>query len=119
MPPHKNPASPYNQSSRELSSRVLDILLHLERQVVKIRKEQYLASDQNFYTENILALQKRYLELVQYLETVPGVLLEKIIESLLQMYKDRYDLIDKGELLSVFDSSSLFSVFRSKCLGSD
>ena len=104
MPPHRVPPSLYTQSSRELSSRILDILLHLEREVVKLRKEQYSGNDQNFYTENYMALQTRYLELVQYLESVPGVLLEKIIESLLVLYQDRYDLLDKGWLCSEFSA---------------
>ena len=105
MPPRKTPPTLYSQSSLVLSCRILDILLHIEREVVSIKKQQYLAEDQNFYTEMFLALQRRYLELVQYLDSVPGVLLEKIIESILQTYKQRFDLIDKGEMSGVVSRS--------------
>ena len=68
----------------------MDILLHLEREVVTIRKEQYLENEQSSSQQKVLSVQTRYYELVQFIEAVPGALLEIIIESLLEIYQNRY-----------------------------
>ena len=104
MPPRRIPPTLSSQSSRVLSGQILDILLHLEREVVAIRKEQYLENEQNFSQQKVLSVQTRYYELVQFIQSVPGALLEIIIESLLQIYKQRYDQIDKGEFLCILSA---------------
>ena len=120
MPPRRIPQTLSSQSSRVLSGQILDILLHLEREVVTIRKEQYLENDQNSSQQKVLSVQTRYYELVQFIQSVPGALLEIIIESLLQIYKQRYDQIDKGEFLCILSAlSSCISILRFECLGPD
>ena len=120
MPPRRIPPTLSSQSSRVLSGQILDILLHLEREVVTIRKEQYLENDQNSSQQKVLSVQTRYYELVQFIQSVPGALLEIIIESLLQIYKQRYDQIDKGEFPCILSAlSSCISFFRFECLGPD
>ena len=108
MPPRRIPPTLSSQSSRVLSGQILDILLHLEREVVTIRKEQYLENDQNSSQQKVLSVQTRYYELVQFIQSVPGALLEIIIESLLQIYKQRYDQIDKGEFLCILSAVKLY-----------
>ena len=121
MPPRRLPESLSSQSSRVFSGQILDILLHLEREVVTIRKEQYFENDQNFSQQNpkVLSVQTRYYELVQFIQAVPGALLEIIIESLLQIYKQRYDQIDKGEFVYLIICKSCSSILRFECLGPD
>ena len=122
MPPRRVPPTLSSQSSRVLSGQILDILLHLEREVVIIRKEQYLENEQNFSQQKVLSVQTRYYDLVQFIQSVPGALLEIIIESLLQLYQHRYDQIDKGQFPCILTELLGFifvSLSRFECLGSD
>ena len=119
MPPRRVPPTLSSQSSRVLSGQILDILLHLEREVVIIRKEQYLENEQNFSQQKVLSVQTRYYDLVQFIQSVPGALLEIIIESLLQLYQHRYDQIDKGEFVYLIICKSCSSILRFECLGPD
>ena len=119
MPPRRVPPTLSSQSSRVLSGQILDILLHLEREVVAIKKEQYLENEQNFSQQKVLSVQTRYYELVQFIQSVPGALLEIIIESLLELYQHRYDHIDKGKGNPVCYPKLNISLLRSECLGPD
>ena len=119
MPPRRTAPTLSSQSSRVLSGQILDILLHLEREVVAIRKEQYFENEQNSSQQKVLSVQTRYYELVQFIQSVPGALLEIIIESLLELYHHRYDQIDKGEFYPVFYPELYISILRSECVGPD
>ena len=121
MPPRRVPPTLSSQSSRVLSGQILDILLHLEREVVAIKKEQYLENEQNSSQQKVLSVQTRYYELVHFIQSVPGALIEIIIESLLQLYQHRYDQIDKGQFsYAELRLDILFQyILRSECVGSN
>ena len=72
-----------------------------------IQKQQQMnGSDPNIYTHRILKLQQGYLGLVDFMSSIPGALLEKINETCLEIYKERYDLIDKGQCKDYFGDLS-------------
>jgi len=99
MPPRKHAATLQYLCSRKLSTKLIDFLLEIEKEAVLIQKQQQQqmnGSDPNIYTHRILKLQQGYLGLVDFMSSIPGVLLEKINETCLEIYKERYDLIDKG-----------------------
>ena len=98
MPPRKHAAALQYLCSRKLSTNLIDFLLEIEKEAVKIQKQQLNGSDPNIFTHRILKLQQDYLGLVEFMSSIPGVLLEKINETCLEVYKERYDLIDKGEV---------------------
>jgi len=97
MPPRKHAPALQYLCSRKFSIQIIDFLLDIEKEAVKIQKQQQLnGTDPNIYTDRVVKLQKDYLGLVEYLGSIPGALLEKINETCLEVYKERYDLIDKG-----------------------
>jgi len=97
MPPRKHAAALQYLCSRKLSTNIIDFLLVIEKEAVKIQKQQQQnGTDPSLYTDRIVKLQQDYLGLVDFMSSIPGALLEKINETCLEVYKDRYDLIDKG-----------------------
>jgi len=99
MPPRKHAAALQYLCSRKLSTSLIDFLLEIEKEAVKIQKQQQQmteADPNNAFTHRIVKLQQDYLGLVDFISSIPGVLLERINETCLEIYRERYDLIDKG-----------------------
>jgi len=97
MPPRKHAAALQYLCSRKLSTKIIDFLLDIEKEAVKIQKQQQQnGTDPSIYTDRIVKLQQDYLGLVDFMSSIPGALLERINETCLEVYKERYDLIDKG-----------------------
>ena len=98
MPPRKHAVALQYLCSRKLSIKIIDFLLDIEKEAVKIQKQQQQnGTDPSIYTDRIVKLQQDYLGLVDFMSSMPGALLEKINETCMEVYKERYDLIDKGK----------------------
>ena len=108
MPPRR--VSPPLQwyAARQFSSQVIQVLLHMEREIVALKKNQH-HQDQpvngvsnghhvNGFIKNdtISILQRSYEQLVKYLESIPGVLMEQINQAMMGVYTDKYHQIDSG-----------------------
>ena len=98
--------------------RDIDFLLDIEKEAVKIQKQQQEnGSDPSAFQDRIVKLQQDYLGLVDHLGSIPGTLLEKINEACLDVYKERYELIDKGIQFIQHCKNDLRHSFRVECLG--
>jgi len=96
MPPRKHAVALQYLCARKLSNNIIDILLEIEVEALKIQKQQQTSADPAVYTDRIVKLQQDYLGLVHFMSSIPGPLLEKINGTCLEIYLERYLLLDKG-----------------------
>lgn len=126
MPPRR--VSPPLQwyASRQFSSQVIQVLLHIEREIVALKRNQHQQQqhqDQNLYmngvsnghyvngvykNDTINFLQRSYEQLVKYLESIPGVLMEQINQAMMGVYSDKYHQIDPGRIIFIYHTISQF-----------
>jgi len=96
MPPRRNPSNLQTLCARSLSVQFIDILLWIEKEAINIKTGQQDSLNPSDFTEKIVKLQNDYLALVEYISHIPGVLLEKVFNAGLDIYRERYDKLDKG-----------------------
>ena len=104
MPPRKVAPKLQVISARQFSCQIIQVLLRIEREVLKLKKinplpaaaVDNLENGVSVHAEKIAVLQQYYVQLVQYLESIPGVLMEQINTALLIEYSDVYHSIDQG-----------------------
>ena len=104
MPPRRLAPKLQLLSARQFSCQIIQVLLRIEREVVRLRRlqpviidDQVNGCDGNQHADKIATLQHHYAQLVQYLETLPGVLMEHINAQLLIEYTHQYHQIDQSK----------------------
>lgn len=97
MPPRIHAKALQYLSSKQISGHIISVLLDIEKEAVLIQKQQQQnGTDPSIHAAKFIKLRENYLEFVEFLNSLPGALLEKINETCLESYKEKYDKIDKG-----------------------
>ena len=104
MPPRRLAPKLQLLSARQFSCQIIQVLLRIEREVVRLRRlppvipENHVnGCEENLHADKVATLQQHYAQLVQYLETIPGVLMENINTQLLIEYSHQYHQIDQSK----------------------
>ena len=104
MPPRRLAPRLQLLSARQLGCQIIQVLIRIEREVLRLRKLQpgnitenqvNGCDDHHHRDDSIATLQQHYAQLVQYLETIPGALMENINTQLLIEYSQQYHQIDQ------------------------
>ena len=69
MPPRQHALTLQYMCSRKISIQIIDFLLEIEKEAVKIQKQQQNLTDPSVYTNRIVKLQQDYLELTKLMFT--------------------------------------------------
>ena len=100
MPPRIHVKALQYLSSKQISGHIISVLLDIEKEAVLIQKQQQQnGTDPSIHAAKFIKLKENYLEFVEFLNSLPGALLEKINETCLESYKEKYEKIDKGQVL--------------------
>ena len=113
MPPRKNPSNLQSLCTRILGAKLIDLLLWIEKKdIYKLKGQQdsEIPNDSDKLRNDYLALAEYirfipgvdYMALVEFIRLIPGVLMEKVIKSCLDIYKERYEKLDKGKDISLY-----------------
>ena len=104
MPPRRLAPPLQKYASRNFASQILAVLVDIEQEVVMLRKchKSIHMSDDDPNNPNVKLsyLQQRYEQLLKYLECIPGVLMELINQSLMNLYSELYHQIDQSKIHS-------------------
>jgi len=112
MPPRKNPSNLQSICTCTLGAKIIDLLLWIEKEdIYNLKGLQYSESlsDSDKLQNDYLALVEYirfipgvdYLALAEYIRFIPGILMEKVINSCLDIYKERFEKLEKGLRMGV------------------
>ena len=105
MPPRRVAPPLQLYSAQEFGGKVVRVLARIEAEIVAIRRchlhpvimDNGVNSPPAEYTDTLAKIEAKYAQLVKYLESIPGVLMDQIFRATIEVYTEKYNRIDQGD----------------------